>query len=220
MKNSVNLLSVLLVFILSNFCTITLVAQDEQIRKDISLVAERDYKVFLEKIPIGMEARYGFSNRNEFEKVTLGNPMSTLFPSDNFYNTDPIDINMTNYKVSPIWEVPIIVDGNICCLLRMKAINNTCFVIGVGGSLSAISIDRISKAKGLDKMKDISLLKFPEIQSQYLIAYDNNLTYKDSKCYRVGEEEETGKLREESLLNVLVTSKQSIKERKDLEYEK
>lgn len=219
MKNSVNLLSLLLVFILSNFITKVLLAQNEQIRKDISLIAERDLKLFLEKIPIGLETKYGFSNRKEFEKVSLGKPISVLFPTDNFYNIDPVGIKKTNIKVSSIWEVPILVNGNICCLLRMKAINNNCTVIGIGGSLSSVTIDKIFKAKELNKMKEISLLKFPELKSQYLIAYDSIITNEESKCYRVAEDVVSGKYDEESLLNILMYSQHSLKQ-KHSEYEK
>ena len=220
MKNAINLYSVLLVFILSIFCITTLLAQEEQIRKDISLIAERDFKVFLEKIPIGMETKYGFSNRNEFEKASIGEPLSILFPADNFYSTDPIDSSKTNYEISTIWEVPILFNGNICCLLRMKAINNNCTIIGIGGSLSALSIDKILKSIGLNKMKYISLLKFSELQCQYLVTYENSPIYANSKCYKIREQEESGELMEETLLNVFVTSKQQIKERKDFDYGK
>lgn len=218
MKNLINLYSILIVVFLSILCMSKIKAQNEQLRKDVSLIAERDLKVFLEKIPLGMETNYGFSKRKEFEKSTLGKPMSILLPSENFYNSTFIDSIDANYEISSIWEVPILVNGNICCLLRMKVINNSCSVIGIGGSLSAAGINKIFKSIGLDKMNNISLLKFPEIKCQYLVVYENSLT--NSKCYKIGETGESGLLKEKSLLTVFVKSKQSINKRKDFDYER
>lgn len=219
MKNSVNLLSVILVFILSNFCTIALLAQDAQISKEISLIAERDFKLFLENIPIGMETNYGFSDRNEFEKASLGKPISILSPSKYFYSPAPIDSSKTNYELSPICEVPILVNGNIRCLLRIEAKNNNCSAIGIGGSLTSIEIDKITKEIGLNIANELSLINFPELKCQYLIVYDDFITYKNSKCYRIGKIDKIDKLIEVSLFNVLVFSKQSLKERKGINYE-
>jgi hypothetical protein len=220
MKNSINIFSILLVFVLSTFCMTKLLAQEKQKMNDISQIAEKDFKVFLEKIPVGLEANYGFSNRNEFEKASVGKPISVFFPTDFFYISDLIDSSKVNYEVSQIWEVPVLVNGNICCLLRMKVTDNNCAIIGIGGYLTAIEIDKLSKTIGLNKEKDRSLLKFPDIESQYLVVYDNSISYRNSKCYRIGKDEESGKSEEFALLNVLITSKQLIKERKDLGNEK
>ncbi len=220
MKNSINLFSFLLVFILSSFYATKLFAQDEQVRKNISLIAERDFKVFLEKIPVGMEASYGFSNRDEFVKATIGNPMSVLLPTQNFYSSGTMDSIQMNYEVSPIWEVPILFNSNICCLLRLTATNNNCAIIGIGGYLTAYEIDKLSKSLGLNKEKNRCILKFPDLQSQYLLVYDNSISYRNSKCYRIGREEEYVNPVEDKLLNVFIISQKLQKERKDINYEK
>jgi hypothetical protein len=220
MKNSINKFSFLLVFILSSFYATNLFAQDEQLSKNISLIAERDFKVFLEKIPVGMEANFGFSDRNEFVKATIGSPMSVLLPTQNFYSSNPIDSIHVNFEVSQIWEVPVLVNGNICCLLRLNATNNNCAIIGIGGYLTAYEIDKLSKFLGLNKENKRYILKFPDIQIQYLLVFENSISYRNSKCYRIEREEEYIKPVEDKLLNVLVASQKLQKERKGLYYEK
>lgn len=219
-KNLINLFSILLVIVLSTSYMTKLQAQDKRKIDDISQIAEKDFKVFLEKIPVGMEAYYGFSNRNEFEIASVGKPISILFPTEDFYDSDLIDSSKVNFEVSLMWEVPVLVDDNICCLLRIKATNNNCAIIGIGGYLTAIEINKLSKSIGLNKDNARSLLKFPEIKSQYLIVYDNSISYRNSKCYRIEKEEEFGKSEESALLNVLATSKQLQKERRGLDYER
>ena len=218
MKNSINLNIIRLTIVFSIFCTTTTYTQNQQISKEIALIAERDFKLFLERIPIGMEANYGFSDRNEFEKASLGKPISILFPSEYFYNHAPVDSSKTNFEDSSIYEVPILVNGNISCLLRLISEYNNISAIGIGGSLTAIEIDKITKGIGGGIENEISLINFPELKSQYLIVHDNSITYKNSKCYRIGNIAKPESM-EISLLNVMVSSKQSLKERKGINYE-
>lgn len=217
MKKSMMLKPTLLLFILLVLCTTSIISQEKQTIKEISSIAERDLKIFLENIPIGMEANYGFSDRKEFEKASLGKPISILFPTEYFYSSAPFDSSKTNYEISPIWEVPIRVNGNIRCLLRLKNQINDYSLIGIGGSLTAIEIDRIMKEIGLDTANEICMINFPELKCQYLIVDDNYITYKNSKCYKIGNLEKS-ESKEISLLNVLVSSKLLIKERKDIGY--
>lgn len=203
MKNTINLHSVLLVFILSIFCITTLLAQEEQIRKDISLIAERDFKNFLDIIPVGLEKYYGFSNREEFCKAFLGKPICTFNINKPSINTEYIDTSKTNYQITELWNIPIIVEGNICCLLKVRSNGNQYSVVGIGGSQTALEIDNAVKKMKLNEEKEFSILISPETKTRYLIFYDHSITYKNSKGIKIGGNNKSDNLNELTLLDIL-----------------
>jgi hypothetical protein len=221
MKNSFTIFSFLFQFFLLNLSPIGLFAQNELNEKEIHVIAERELKTFLEIIPVGLEVDYGFANRNEFKIASLGKPINVLFPSEFFYSSESVDTINANYEISPIWELPILVDGKMCCFLKIRAINNSYSVIGIGGSLIAKKIGTILDKTDISKSLKISLIKFPEIQYQYLIEYNQDITYRHSKCFKIEiENDETSERPVNvSLFNILVFSKQLIKERNNNDHD-
>ena len=95
--------------------------QDEITFSDdsISTVARSSLNEFLDKIPTGRESRYGFLNRAEFARASIGVPMRVYIAGPDLADVNSED-NPSSPKATNEWRVPVLVDGEPRALLTVS----------------------------------------------------------------------------------------------------
>jgi hypothetical protein len=74
----------------------------------------------LEKIPVDLEERYGFNNRDEFKRAGLGIPYQ--------------EFSLGEETATGYWRVPVTVDGENRALLRLKEVDGQWTFFGFGAA--------------------------------------------------------------------------------------
>lgn len=141
--------------------------QNETLFSDDSIItiARSSLGEFLDKIPMGRESRYGFSNRAEFAKATIGIPIRVYTANPDSTNglsgNDPNSPKATNE-----WRVPVLVDGESRALLTVS-VNN--------GALSATELGAAELSRELGEFKKkhparrSALLRLQALQCDFII---------------------------------------------------
>jgi len=91
---------------------------------------------FLNLIPEGSEADYGFNSRSDFSRIKIEKPYKTYYIS--------ADDNQLTFALSD-WRVPISVDGDYKTLLTVQNINGKAEVVDLGGNKLAQKIQEFEK---------------------------------------------------------------------------
>lgn len=93
-------------------------------------------QAYLEKIPAGRERDYGFIDRDEFRRASVGTPIQvfTINPDSMQERIDP----GRNYML-PLneWRVPVVVNGEFRSLLTVSMVDKTLKIFELGGELMA-----------------------------------------------------------------------------------
>lgn len=119
-------------------------AKDMEQNAEIELVcmkAKEDLQSFLNSIPKGEEDKYGFKDRNEFEKAKLGKP----------YQVYALD---ENGVVSPLgyWRVPVTVGNEFRAFLDIRGESGRFETFGLGAAELAKELDSLEgKVFGKDR---------------------------------------------------------------------
>ncbi len=99
---------------------------------------------FLDKIPPSYESQYGFRNRAEFSRASIGTPVQvfTIHP-DSIKN----GIDLKRKYLIPLdeWRVPVLVDGEYRSLLTVSKVNSTLTAVELGGALLAKELEQFRK---------------------------------------------------------------------------
>ncbi len=201
--NTIILFSTFYVFFLSST---DVICQEKKDLVRINTIAQKELALFLEKIPNGMEAEYGFNSREEFMKAKLLKPINIIFPSNDYYSYEIIDSTSVTFLPSQNWKIPISVNTKICCFLHGKIIENNFKVLGIGGKLIAEKLNKIGEKLSINSNMDRCIILFPEIKRQYLIYYNDEVTYK-SICISLNEVLDFDPISEQSLFKTLSESK-------------
>ena len=133
---------------------------------------DQDLKLWLQKIPVGNESLYGFSDRSEFALARLSNPIEV-------FTVDFTDLQ--NYKNGNLklvstheWRVPVIVNGS-CRVLLTVVESPVGKIVDLGGKVLATEIDQKVKVLG-EKTRDLKLVRFFQVHSDFLLTMDAGLT--------------------------------------------
>jgi len=156
--------------------------QDKEELDMINTSVQKELPVLLEKIPIGMEDEYGFKDREEFNRVKLLNPINVLLPTSEFFSNEFIDTTNVNFSPSQYWKTPVSVDDKVCCFLLGKFIENNFKVFGIGENMSAQKLNSINENIFTYNNMQRSILMFPNLKKQYIVFYNNEITYKKAIC--------------------------------------
>jgi hypothetical protein len=107
-------------------------------------VARSSIERFLEKIPPGFEARYGFRNRDEFKRALPGVPLRVYIPFPD--SQDAKNGNRSDHPVATDeWRVPVLVDGEFRSLLTVTTVAGVLKAVDLGGAALAREFGEFDK---------------------------------------------------------------------------
>lgn len=202
------------------FFGISTIQVNAQIKEKALVVlaeSKKQLSLFLEKIPAGSEAEFGFKNRVEFDIAIVQNPYNVVLPNADFYSDEFLDTSKTYIYHSNYWEVPISVDGKICCFLSGKFINENFRVISIGGKSIAVSINDLIYKSGIG-MDTGYLLNLPELKKQYFISIGSKGYHRSYNGYEICDGHNAKYKNEIALNAILENEKKNLKKSISHEY--
>lgn len=128
---------------------------------------------FLDKIPPGMERRYGFDSRDDFARVEAGHPyqMCTIPPDSLRQGL------LTRGAVKHLnqYRVPLMVDGHARALLTMEQKDGAFYARDLGAAALARELDELRQSGIVrtDGDKPTRLLRLYQLNSDFVIPGDN-----------------------------------------------
>ena len=129
--------------------------------KEIIRVTKSQLKEWLNKIPQGYEADYGFYNRDEFKKVEINKIMQVYF------------FDQTKIKTFPIWRIPIEIKGEFRLLATVVEKNGEYKIVDLGASLLAKDIQQTLE-KNKVKANKIGFFRSTRMRADFIVGSTNN----------------------------------------------
>ena len=140
---------------------------------EIVKVADAQLNEYLQKIPVGQEEMFGFSNRDEFSQTKIGVPYEVLTLSTDFFSDERIEKNK-NYLVSTgNWRVPIKVGDEYKALLTVSKDNNVWSVVKIGAKGLASELGEFAQSKPL--ITSLSILRVFQLKGDFILTYQNTI---------------------------------------------
>jgi len=124
---------------------------------------------WLEKIPAGREAQYGFRNRSDFSRASLGVPVQ-VFTLDDAFFTQPG--TSPTLKSTGEWRIPVIVDGKNCALVTVVKINGDWKIVDLGAHVLAQELAAMQERFTPAQFSVIKLFRVYPLQSDFLFYAD------------------------------------------------
>ena len=147
--------------------------------------AELGLSRMLVSIPQGYELRYGFVNREEFAKATIGIPyqMYTIHPD---LMKDTVTITDDMITSAEEWRFPVICNGSIRALLTVAKVKGQWQAVDIGAATLASEIDVLEKGLSL-KTRDINriILRLYQIQSDFIVITEGSAKITNGSFYPV-----------------------------------
>lgn len=140
--------------------------------QDVNADPNQDLYLWLQKIPVGNESLYGFSDRAEFALASVGNPIE-VFTVD---FTDLQNYKNVNLKLVSTheWRVPVIVNGSCRALLTVVE-SPAGKIVDLGGKVLATEIDQKARVLG-ERSRYLKLVRIFQVHSDFLLTMDSGLT--------------------------------------------
>lgn len=131
------------------------------------------FQAFLAKIPVGSESDYGFANRDEIARVTLGQPIQTLTVVPDSLANDLIPDK--EYLVpTNEWRVPLSVDEQMRALLTVAKVDGVWRVVGLGAAGLAKELQAFEVSHEIDPARQgRALLRIFQAHCDFLIITDS-----------------------------------------------
>lgn len=155
------------------FLFTNIIAQTNQI-DIISIVANTELSNYLNKIPLGQENKFGFSNREEFFQAEIGIPYEVFSLNTDFFDSENVIRNEVYIVSTNNWRVPIIVGDQYRALLTVTKVNNQWSVVKIGASGLAEELDLFHKNH--PSMKELKILRVFQLKSDFVLT-SNDLIY-------------------------------------------
>ncbi|MBN1924749.1 MAG: hypothetical protein JW798_02835 [Prolixibacteraceae bacterium] len=214
-----NIFSYLYIFFVPLLCISTIAVNAQTKGNELEVVNEsqEQLSLFLEKIPSGSEAEFGFENREDFSSAIIQDAYNVLLPNADFYADESIDSLKTYTYYSKYWEIPISVDGNNCCFLIGMFVDDEFKIFTICSKSISSSIKIMNKNKGEGKYKNY-ILKFPELQKEYFICSDSEANIRSSKGVEICYYQNGNCTNELALREILKNEKKNLKKNKSHEY--
>ncbi len=121
--------------------------------EDIRQAARAALPAMLETIPPGLESGYGFENRGEFCRATVGDPfrLGTLaLPAQK--QEGPVEAAV--FKPLNEWRLPVLVDGRARLLLTVVPAERGWKVVGLGGAALARELQTAEESLALGQTEN------------------------------------------------------------------
>lgn len=171
MKKNYHLFAIIFIFILAN--TLILFSQSNSPAN----VLHDQAASFLNLIPEGMEKEYGFQSREEFEKISLGEPflLQALEFADSIDGTGS-KISYVHIVNNKIWRVPIIVGTKFRALLTCEEQNGELVAVDFGATELAATVQSLLNVNNINDStkKDIKqvfiLRNYKQIKDYFIIV--------------------------------------------------
>ncbi len=104
-----------------------------QNHREILVAAGEGISEYLEKIPEGQEALFGFYNRSEFSRAGLGRPYQVMVLDPLFFEKD-LEPGRDYLRAAGEWMVPVAVDGYYRSVLTLALMEGEWQVVGLGAA--------------------------------------------------------------------------------------
>lgn len=141
---------------------------------EVKNAAELGLSRMLSSIPKGYEIKYGFDNREEFAKATIGLPyqMCTIHPSVIKGNSAVTDDMITSLEE---WRFPVICKGQIKVLLTVAKVKGNWLAVEIGAATLASEIKAFEERSPL-KVQDVNrgILRLYEIGIDFIFITDGS----------------------------------------------
>jgi len=134
----------------------------------ITKVANEELISFLQKIPVGQENMFGFTNRGEFSQAEIGDPYEVFTLSLEFFDTKNIIRNKTYIVSTENWRVPIIVNNQHRALLTVSKVNNQWSVVKLGAKALAEELDIFNKNH--PSINESNILRVFQLKSDFILT--------------------------------------------------
>jgi hypothetical protein len=113
---------------------------DDSVRE----VARSSLSSFLDKIPVGLESRYGFQKRDEFGRAAPGTPLRVYTESRDSLNGGAGEF--PDYPTAlDEWRVPVLVDGELRSLLTVARTRDGLEAVDLGAAALAREFGEFDK---------------------------------------------------------------------------
>lgn len=163
--NPMKRLSMILLILIS---VLNVYSQDLSTQNMIPAVS-KDLPSWLQKIPAGNEMLYGFQNRDEFSRASLGTPYPVFTLSEEFF-TQPNPAFFL--KSSTEWRIPVTVDQENRALVTIIQNNGEWKIVDIGASVLAREIGSYEKKLSGKQSGKLKIFRVYQIQSDFLF-YDD-----------------------------------------------
>ncbi len=126
---------------------------------------------FLSKIPVGSELIYGFNDRAEFRRTTIGSPYRVFTVSPEALSGTLVQDRDYLTAVDE-WKFPVLVDGRSRALLTMGLVNGTWQAVELGSAHIARELDGLEQGRSFEQKVLFRLYQL-ECDFQILVAKGN-----------------------------------------------
>ncbi len=155
-------------FIIVLFILVSCAYAQETANQNISFAVKNSLLQWLEKIPSGDEANYGFQNREEFSRAGLGSPIQMFKLNDILYGSDG--------KVNPMkptgeWKIPVTVDEQNRALVTVMKRDLEWSIVDLGAAGLARELNDFKSKLTAEQFRDIKMLRVYQVESDFLF-YD------------------------------------------------
>ena len=137
----------------------------------ITKVANEELNNYLQKIPVGQEKMFGFTNRGEFSQAEIGTPYEVFTLSPEFFDTKNIISNKTYIVSAENWRVPIIVNNQHRALLTVSMVNNQWSVVKLGAKGLAEELDVFNKNH--PSINESKILRVFQLKGDFIFTSEN-----------------------------------------------
>jgi hypothetical protein len=140
---------------------------------------------FLEKVPAGREADYGFHARQEFTQIVVGNPYQV-------YTVEPESLirgtaDLSTY-VHPVreYQVPLLVGGEFRALVTVAPVSGRWKLVEFGGAGLARVLGAFDTSIPKTQAGRKVILRIYQLQTDYLVLIDPSRLIGESIVYGIG----------------------------------
>jgi hypothetical protein len=141
-------------------------------------VAERDYASFLNKIPKGHEADYGFDDRPEFDRVEVGAPLRVHAVDVDY--SGPFPRAIKKIRALDQWRVPLTVNGKQRALLTVVKKDGRFEAADFGGAGLARSLYNLNTTIAASRFNASYLVRVVAIRQDFWGVSESG---KDDRLY-------------------------------------
>lgn len=169
MRNKIKL-SLVLLFLLQYSYAQEIHCGESEENETLRNIAEPGLKRYLEEIPIGQEFRYGFTTREEFKNIVLGEPYRIYRLKNEMDTSSFIDYTKELISKTNEFEIPLLINYEVRCFLHILNYDSNISVIGIGYSKLAKELYNNGKKYINSNSYKKALLYIPSLGSSYLIV--------------------------------------------------
>jgi len=149
----------------------------------VTKTAAQNLMTWLAKIPAGQERSYGFTDRQEFEQATVGQPirMATIDPQS---VQAQANLEHKLVKQMQVWRVPVLVKGDYRALLTVARVEGSYRTVEIGAAGLAGELGHFAQA-GIGKQANdrTYILRIFQLRSDFILVAPVEAELEDGEIY-------------------------------------